>query len=114
MAHRSIRIRRGDEDNLPTLELGEPGFCNDTLRLYIGTESGNQLVWGDDDMATYRISDLDTGSSPQYFGYVDKEGRWYIMELNSTEARYCKGPSDYETSWNGRYGLTYGYYRDIF
>jgi hypothetical protein len=114
MAHRSIRIRRGIETELPVLEDGEPGFCEDTLRLYIGTPSGNQLVWGDDDLASYRISDLDTGSSPQYFGYVDKDGRWYILELTATIARYCKGSDSYETNWNGRYGLSYGYYRDIF
>jgi len=41
----------------------------------------------------YHISDLDAASSTMYFGYVDQEGDWYIMQLNTTNgtARYCKG-----------------------
>lgn len=39
-----IKIRRGTETQLPTLDVGEPGFCTDTNKLYIGTSTGNQLL----------------------------------------------------------------------
>ncbi len=39
-----IKIRRGTETQLPTLDVGELGFCTDTNKLYIGTSTGNQLL----------------------------------------------------------------------
>ncbi len=39
-----IKIRRGTETQLPTLDVGELGFCTDTNKLYIGTPTGNQLL----------------------------------------------------------------------
>jgi len=39
-----IKIRRGTEAQLPTLDVGELGFCTDTNKLYIGTPTGNQLL----------------------------------------------------------------------
>ena len=39
-----IKIRRGTEAQLPTLDVGELGFCTDTSKLYIGTPAGNQLL----------------------------------------------------------------------
>ena len=39
-----IKIRRGTEAQLPTLDVGELGFCTDTNKLYIGTPAGNQLL----------------------------------------------------------------------
>ncbi|EHQ92126.1 tail fiber protein [Desulfosporosinus youngiae] len=39
-----IQIRRGLEGSIGTLAVGELGFCTDTKKLYIGTESGNELL----------------------------------------------------------------------
>lgn len=39
-----IKIRRGLESQLPTLDVGELGYCTDTGKLYIGTQSGNKLL----------------------------------------------------------------------
>lgn len=39
-----IKIRRGTEAQLPTLDVGELGYCTDTNKLYIGTPTGNQLL----------------------------------------------------------------------
>lgn len=39
-----ITICSGNESALPTLSPGELGFTTDTLKLYIGTASGNQLL----------------------------------------------------------------------
>jgi hypothetical protein len=41
MAIRKIRLRRGNQTNLPTLDAGEPGFALDTERLYVGGNDGN-------------------------------------------------------------------------
>jgi hypothetical protein len=42
-----IQIRRGLKTNLPTLSVGELGFCTDTKELFIGTnESTNKLIGG--------------------------------------------------------------------
>lgn len=61
----------------------------------------------------YKITDLDSGS-PQYYGYADAEGAWYIMELTNTTGRYVKGDSDYETNWTNRASLTYDYFFNVF
>ena len=36
-----IKVKRGTKSSLPTLNVGEFGFCSDTNELYIGTASGN-------------------------------------------------------------------------
>jgi len=41
MAIRKIRLRRGLESQLPTLDVGEPGFTTDTKRFFIGSATGN-------------------------------------------------------------------------
>jgi hypothetical protein len=41
MAIRKIKLRRGLEINLPTLDIGEPGFTTDTKRFFIGSANGN-------------------------------------------------------------------------
>lgn len=38
-----IQIRRGLKANLPTLDVGELGFCTDTHEFFIGSSSGNIL-----------------------------------------------------------------------
>jgi hypothetical protein len=40
----TIKIKRGLKTNLPTLEVGEMGYCTDTNELFIGTSTGNVLV----------------------------------------------------------------------
>lgn len=39
-----IRIRRGTQAQLPTLNIAEPGFTTDTKRLYIGDGVGNIFI----------------------------------------------------------------------
>lgn len=39
-----IKIKRGLKANIPTLEVGEPGFCTDTKELFVGSSDGNKLV----------------------------------------------------------------------
>lgn len=62
----------------------------------------------------YKISDLDSVASPEYYGYVDKRGQWYIMRLTDTEARYSKGTDNYSTAWANRANLVYSQYNEVF
>ena len=39
-----LQLRRGLETDLPTLAVGEPGFCTDTYNFFIGSAAGNQGI----------------------------------------------------------------------
>ncbi|MCL2004434.1 MAG: hypothetical protein FWG72_10630 [Oscillospiraceae bacterium] len=39
-----IRLRRGLKTNLPNLAEGEPGFCQDTGELFVGSPTGNRAI----------------------------------------------------------------------
>ena len=59
------------------------------------------------------LSDLDTAGATQYFGFVNKDGAWYILQVNSDNSiRYAKGPSTY--SWSARASQSYGVFSDVF
>ena len=66
----------------------------------------------------YHPSDIDDtdGVNPKYFGFVDKEGNWYILQLHETNGalRYAKGENDYITNWTNRATLIYDYFHNIF
>lgn len=62
----------------------------------------------------YSISDIDDAAFPKYFGFLTKQGAWYIMKLTATGARYIKGDTDYPTNWGVRDTLVYDYYNIIF
>ena len=75
---------------------------------------GQIVITSDDPTFKYKVTDLDTSETTKYFGYTDKDGNWYIMQLTSTTGRYIKGSSGYTTSWTGRTGLSYDYFYIIF
>ena len=63
----------------------------------------------------YDLSDMDLGSDPEYYGFIDQDGNWYIMERTvSTEAyRYVRGmdaDDNYQTNWTVRDTLSYIYF----
>jgi hypothetical protein len=62
----------------------------------------------------YEISDVDDAAYPAYYGYIEKDGAWYIMEENAGAFRYAKGASNYTTSWTNRAALVYDYYDAVF
>jgi len=64
-------------------------------------------------------SDIDTtGNGTSYYGFVDKEGNWYIQKItaNTESIRYIKGTkiNDYATQWANRLALSYDYFDVIF
>lgn len=63
----------------------------------------------------YNITEIDDSGADTYYGFVNKDGAWYIQKELSTGAyRYIKGASDFSTSWTGRTGLTYDYFNVVF
>jgi len=65
---------------------------------------------------TFKVSDKDESGDPKYYGYLDKEGHWYILEegVAADTFRYAYGASDYATNWTGKAGLSYGLYNEVF
>ena len=65
----------------------------------------------------YAITNIDDGS-PSYYGYLNKNGAWYIMKEDSDlgNYRYAKGAVDFTINWGNRKTdqVTYGYFDDIF
>ena len=64
----------------------------------------------------YEISDLDTGGSTQYYGFLDQIGNWYIIQMTTTTVRYVRGSSAdyYPDIWNNRANLDYDYFNNVF
>ena len=66
----------------------------------------------------YSITDKDADASPNYYGYTNQFGAWYIMKetvsAGADTYRYVKGTSDYTTAWTGRAALTYDYFYEVF
>jgi hypothetical protein len=71
-----------------------------------------------DPTTTYKATDVDADASPNYYGFTDQYGGWYIMkETLSTGAdtyRYCKGSSAYTTAWTNRDTQIYDYFYEVF
>lgn len=72
----------------------------------------------DDFLNDFRVSDIDN-SSPKYFGFLRKDGAWYIMKVTTTgnvdAYRYYMGVTDYATAWGNRTSLTpYGLFSVVF
>ena len=57
----------------------------------------------------YILCETDTVGVPQYFGYEDRDGNWYIAQNNSGVWRYEIGVSDFSTAWTNRATQSYGY-----
>jgi hypothetical protein len=55
------------------------------------------------------LVEVDSAGTPQYFGYEDKSGNWYISQNTSGAWRYAIGSSGFSTAWTGRAALTYDY-----
>jgi len=79
------------------------------------TLTGSQVpIQSDNPLNQYRISDIDTSGATQYFGYTNKDGEWYIMQLTDTDVRYARGLSNYVSNWLNRANLTYDYFFNVF
>jgi hypothetical protein len=62
----------------------------------------------------YSITQIDD-SIPSYFGFVDKNGNWFIMREGEDSAyRYAKGGGNFASNWSNRTILDYNYFDKVF
>ncbi len=63
----------------------------------------------------YAIANIDSASYPAYYGFVNKDGGWYIMRENPQNTfQYSSGGSSFSTNWTGRAGLSYASFDTTF
>lgn len=48
----------------------------------------------------YSLANIDDALG--YYGYLDRNGNWYINKITSTDSTYAKGSSSYSTAWTSR------------
>lgn len=62
----------------------------------------------------YNISQVDD-SMPSYFGFVNKDGGWFIMREGEDSAfRYVRGDNNFTINWTNRSKLDYNYFDRVF
>jgi hypothetical protein len=63
----------------------------------------------------YEIAEVDDSAIPAYYGFLNKEGAWYIArEGNGGEYRYYRGSANFGDSWATRESFTYDYFNNVF
>ena len=63
----------------------------------------------------YTITEVDDAGTTSYYGFVHKNGAWYITKEDASGSyRYAKGASLFSTNWTGRALLTYDYFDNVF
>ena len=69
-----------------------------------------------DTLDQYKIADGDEAGTTKYYGFLDKDGNWYILKNDTTanSYRYTKGSGGYAAAWTARASKTYNYYDVIF
>jgi len=71
-----IKIKRGTEANIPTLEAGELAFTTDTHKLFVGDGTNNHQVGGEDvvSKANTALQNVVEDTTPQLGGDLDMNG----------------------------------------
>jgi hypothetical protein len=93
--------------------------------MYLKDSKGNKIDPATNSPAeSYGICNIAKGISittNNYYGYVDKDGNWYILQEDTTgnafqyaSAINNNGKNDYSTAWDGRESLTYGNFSNAF
>jgi len=97
----------------PVWLIGHKKDATDNEQLQAQVETDGSLRT--DLLARYRCADIDKTGDPQYFGFVDADGAWFIMEYTiGSKIRYCKGDSSYTIAWTARAAQSYDYFYNIF
>ncbi len=102
------------------------GFYDAAMNVQYGSDRGGQeqsqklsdINGTLDPLAKYKIANKDDDDTTNYYGFVDKDGAWYILieviSAGNDTYRYARGDSDFPTNWTGRAGLSYDYFNEVF
>ncbi len=79
-------------------------------------EDAKKVVLADDILRRYKPADDDNNSNPEYYGFTDRHGNWYIERFNSDDGshRYTRGTREYVSNWEIRASLTYDFFHNSF
>lgn len=96
----------------------EPLF-NDTLSEPNGLKRDLRVIDPRKAIYGYEASDQDDPSDAlHYYGFINSDGRWYIMQQQTTGTvttyRYFAGSTGYVAAWAGRGAIVYDYFNNIF
>jgi hypothetical protein len=82
----------------------------------IKDSQGNQINPAEKQVTDgFEISQVDDSTIPAYYGFLNKDGAWYIArEGNGGEYRYFRGNGNFASSWDGRANLAYNYFDSVF
>jgi len=100
--------RRG---GVPSFLSGDVGLESVTLKDTLGN-----VINPAQDSPTdgYSITQIDD-SIPSYFGFINKDGNWFIMREGEDSAyRYAKGGGNFASNWSNRAILDYNYFDKVF
>lgn len=114
-----INITAGDLN----VQLSSTGTNYDSVRIGDGTNlltinsdgSINANVITEDVLNKYAISRSDTTTNIEYYGFVDKNGKWYILKIDTINGTYLysNGDTDFLTNWGSRSTLTYDEFQNL-
>lgn len=76
----------------------------------------NVFVTNQSPVGNYETANVDESSDPKYYGFLDRDGNWYILKsaTSGTVFTYAKGVTDYSTNWTNRASLTYDTFDNTF
>ena len=100
-------------------EIALEPFFNDRVSEVDGLKKNIRVTNPVEVVSGYEASDQeDLGNGTLYFGFMDKDSNWYIMQQVTTGTittyRYFKGTTGYIAAWAGRVALVYDYFGNIF
>jgi len=71
------------------------------------------VVKENDIFSVYKPADVDESESTKYYGYLSKDGNWFIMRSTTngdkTKYRYTSGKGNFSKSFEKRHRLNYDY-----
>lgn len=71
------------------------------------------VIKEDDIFSIYKPADTDEQESVKYYGYLAKDGSWFIMRESGSDERkryrYASGKGNFEESFNNRKKIDYDY-----
>lgn len=106
----AIQQLKDSTEQLGVVYAGSSGISKDEFKSTIRD--------AEDFLAGYQITDKDDDASPNYYGFTDKIGSWYILKetvsAGADTYRYVSGSSGYTTNWTNRASLTYDYFYGAF